>query len=80
MNGFYNSHSVSASVFSLSCHTAPNERLLQLVDLSGLPAGIYVVIPLQMNGFYNTYTTTPFATLEVVIPLQMNGFYNHAAR
>ena len=34
-----------------------------------------VVIPFQMNGFYNYALDTPFPSF-VVIPFQMNGFYN----
>ena len=41
------------------CHTAPNERLLQQILDTNFALSLKVVIPLQMNGFYNRETPRP---------------------
>ena len=75
MNGFYNLMPTLRCSSAESCHTAPNERLLQLPTHFRCRAS-YVVIPLRMNGFYNTKAEAEAAYRKVVIPLRMNGFYN----
>ncbi len=62
MNGFYNHVGGNNVPLVGGCHTAPNERLLQL-NPKPIQRRHRVVIPLRMNGFYNndeiaTWTTT----------------------
>ena len=75
MNGFYNRTSGEFVIYSKSCHTVPNERLLQPKNWRK-PLWSKVVIPSRMNGFYNCGSAIITSCTSVVIPSRMNGFYN----
>ena len=75
--GFYNWSRWRLRTLSQSCHTHPNDRLLQ----PGLPLlgrrRPNVVIPIQTTGFYNVKRQILVEKEAVVIPIQTTGFYNY---
>ena len=52
--GFYNLQKLIVTTQQLSCHTSPNERLLQRKNWALSSTKCSVVIPLQTKGFYNS--------------------------
>ena len=75
MNGFYNECIAAKLIHPKSCHTAPNERLLQRI------LGLIPIIVLSCHTAPNERLLQlaclwALNVLEVVIPLRMNGFYN----
>jgi len=60
------------------CHTYPNERLLQRQVFHNSHQKLFVVIPTQTIGFYNSQYLELKKLDEVVIPTQTIGFYNKA--
>ena len=72
---FYNPREWQRSTVALSCHTYPNDKLLQLFSLSH-QASYQVVIPIQTISFYNLHRFSNRVTQVVVIPIQTISFYN----
>ena len=59
-----------------SCHTYPNDKLLQPFDAISPSFDEKVVIPIQTISFYNTIIGYEYPEDEVVIPIQTISFYN----
>ena len=55
---FYNAQVEEEGRQKVSCHTPPNEELLQRLEGYG-EVGFSVVIPLQTRSFYNTHVSDP---------------------